>query len=293
MKVSGFTIIRNAIKYDFPIIEAITSILPICDEFVVAVGKSKDATLELIQSINSPKIKIVETVWDESLREGGKVLAVETEKAFHAISPDADWAFYIQGDEVLHEKYLPEVKAAMEQYKDDKRVEGLIFGYINFYGSYSYIADSRKWSKNDIRIVRPDRSIRSYKDAVSFRKDNGEKLKVKKAGNAIMYHYGWVKPPDAQLEKRKNFEKLWHGDETVNKMFDNKTEFDYSQIDSLSHFIGTHPEVMKERINRVNWKFSFDPTKGIKLSPRLRILNFIYRTTGWNIGEFKNYTLLK
>ena len=65
MKVSGFTIIRNAIKYDFPAVEAISSALPLCDEFVVAVGDCNDGTLELIQSISSPKIKIVRTVWEE------------------------------------------------------------------------------------------------------------------------------------------------------------------------------------------------------------------------------------
>lgn len=107
MKIAGFTFVRNAIKFDYPIIEAITSILPICDEVVVAVGNSEDDTLGLIKSINSPKIKIIETIWDDSLREGGRVLAVETDKALAAVSPDVDWCFYIQGDEVVHEQYLP------------------------------------------------------------------------------------------------------------------------------------------------------------------------------------------
>jgi len=114
MKVSGFTIIRNGIKFDFPIVEAIKSILPVCDEVVVAVGKSDDDSLGLINSISDKKIKIIETVWDESLREGGRVLADETNKAFEAISKDSDWAFYIQGDECVHEQYLPAIKEAMD-----------------------------------------------------------------------------------------------------------------------------------------------------------------------------------
>ena len=103
MRVAGFTFIKNAILYDYPIYESISSILPLCDELVVAVGKSDDATLDLIKSINSPKIQIIETIWDESQREGGRVLALETDKAFQAISDQADWCFYIQGDEVIHE----------------------------------------------------------------------------------------------------------------------------------------------------------------------------------------------
>jgi hypothetical protein len=105
MKIAGFSFIRNAVKYDYPIVEAILSILPLCDEFVIAVSKSEDNTLKLIRSIGSPKIRIIETVWDDSLRKGGAVLAQETDKALQAVSDDVDWAFYIQRDECLHEQY--------------------------------------------------------------------------------------------------------------------------------------------------------------------------------------------
>ena len=144
MKVVGFTFIRNAVRFDYPIVEAIKSILPICDEFVVALGNSEDSTLELISSINSDKIRIINTVWDDSLREGGRVLADETNKAFAAISEDADWAFYIQGDEVVHEDYLENIRQGMLKYKDDKRVEGLLLNYTHFYGSYDFIGNSRR-----------------------------------------------------------------------------------------------------------------------------------------------------
>lgn len=287
MKVSGFTFIRNGIKYDFPFIESIKSILPVCDEFIVAVGNSEDNTLEAVKNINSPKIKIVETIWDDSLREGGRVLAVETDKAFDAIAPDSDWAFYVQGDEVFHEKDLLLIKNAMQQYLTDSRVEGLLFRYLNFFGSYDYVADSHKWVKDEIRVIRNDKTIRSWKDAMSFRR-NGKVLRVKKL-EADIYHYGWVKDPRTQMQKRKDFEKLWHNDEWVDKNVGVVDEFDYQNTDSLQKFTGTHPEVMKERIDRVNWKFNFDPVKKMKVSPRVRLLNFIYKSTGYNVGEFRNY----
>src|ERR1700740_2457052 len=151
MKVSGFTIIRNAINYDYPVVEAITSILPVCDEFIVSVGNSEDDTLALIQSINSPKIKIVHSVWDDSLRVGGKVLADETNKALDQISADSDWAFYIQSDEVVHEKYLDTIRSEMQRWKDHKEVDGLLFNYTHFYGNYNYVGDSRKWYRKEIR----------------------------------------------------------------------------------------------------------------------------------------------
>lgn len=291
MKVSGFTFVRNAVKFDYPVAEGIKSILPLCDEFIVAVGNSEDDTLGLIRSIGSPKIKIVETVWDDSLREGGKVLAVETNKALAAISPDADWAFYMQADEVFHENDLPKIKMAMVNYLPDKKVEGILFRHINFFGSYDYLADSHKWHKDEVRIIRNDSTISSWKDAMSFRK-NGEKLNVKRA-DATIYHYGWVKDPRVQKMKREEFDKLWHDDEWVKQQHSQTVnEFDYSQIDFLSHFRGTHPQVMHERVRKMNWKFSFDPTKGMKPSVRIRLINFIHRTTGWHIGEFRNYKLI-
>lgn len=289
MKISGFTIVRNAIKYDYPIVEAITSILPICDEVIVAVGKSEDETLELIRSINSPKIKIIETVWDEKLREGGKVLADETNKAFEAIAKESDWAFYIQGDEVIHEKYLSSIKEAMEKYKDDKNVDGLLFNYTHFYGSYDYVGDSRRWYRREIRVIKNNKSISSYLDAQGFRK-NGQKLNVKQI-DASVYHYGWVKPPEAQQAKQETFNKLWHDDEWMKKNVRKADKFDYSQTDSVALFKGTHPKVMQDRINKMNWKFSFDPTQK-KISFKIKLLMFIEKKFGWKVGEYKNYKIV-
>jgi len=297
MKVSGFTFVRNAVKFDYPIVEAIQSILPVCNEVVVAVGNSEDDTLGLIKSINSPKIKIIETVWDDSLRKGGEVLAVETNKAFRAISPDSDWAFYIQADECLHEKDVSKMTSSMEKYLDDKRVEGFLFNYIHFYASFDYLANSRRWYKNEIRVIRNDKKISSFKDAMSFRKNltsisnGGEKLNVKSADSTI-YHYGWVKHPAIQQQKRNEFEKLWHSDEYVQKKVATSDEFDYTKIDSLELFKGAHPKVMHERIKKQNWKFSYDPTKKIKTSARIHFINSLEKITGLDIGRFKNYKII-
>jgi len=206
MKVTGFTFIKDALTYDYPVVEAIRSILPICDDFVVAVGRSNDKTYELIDGIDKSRIRIIETVWDESLREGGMVLAEETNKAFAAIKEDADWAFYIQGDEVMHEKYLDVVSRNMDMYKDHQKVDGLLFKYTHFYGSYDYVGSSSRWYQNEIRVIKNDKSIYSFRDAQGFRKGNNEMLRVKPI-DASMYHYGWVKEPGAMQKKQENFNK--------------------------------------------------------------------------------------
>ena len=287
MKVSGFSFIKNALKYDYPIVEAITSILPICDEFIVAVGKSEDETLELIRNIDPEKIKIVETEWDESLREGGRVLAVETDKAFKTISPDSDWAFYIQGDEVMHEKYLPVVKKAMEDFKEDPKVDGLLFNYLHFYGSYDYVGSADNWYPHEIRVIKNDPSIYSYKDAQGFRKGDNEKLRVKPI-NAYMYHYGWVKDPRAMQKKQEDFNKLWHDDQWIEENIAKADEFDYLKgISSLYKFQDQHPEVMKNRIERINWKFDYDISFN-KRSLKYRTKGFLKKYLGLDFSH-NNY----
>jgi hypothetical protein len=270
-------------------VEAITSILPVCDEFIVALGNSDDATIDLIKGINSPKIKVIHTVWDDSQREGGRVLALETDKALAAISQDADWAFYIQGDEVIHEKYLPAIKEAMERWKNDKKVEGLLFNYIHFYGSYDYVGDSRRWYRREVRVIRNIPGMQSFRDAQGFRL-NGKLLFVKSV-DAEMYHYGWVKPPDKQSAKQAVFNRYWHNDEWIDRNVSKSATFDYSGIDALAHFKGNHPKVMLRRINACNWEFTFDPAQK-KFSLLARFLHFIEKTTGYRIGEYKNFRLL-
>ncbi|TAH43276.1 MAG: glycosyltransferase family 2 protein [Bacteroidetes bacterium] len=289
MKVTGFTFIRNAIRFDYPVVEAITSVLPLCDEFIVLVGNSDDGTKKLIQEIPSTKIKIHESVWNDELREGGKVLAEETNKAMQLISSDTDWCFYIQADEVLHEKYIPIVREAMLKWRSHSEVEGLLFNYTHFYGSYDFVGDSVKWYRKEVRIIRNDPEIRSFRDAQGFQKQ-GRPLRVK-ACNAGIYHYGWVKPPGKQQEKQKYFHKLWHSDEWMKKNVSSGDEFDYSGIDSLAHFKGTHPAVMHNRISSKNWKFEFDPSQK-KLSIKSRFKMNLEKLTGWRIGEYKNYKII-
>ncbi len=293
MKVAGFTFIRNAIQNDYSIVEAITSILPICDEFIVAHGNSSDETLALVESINSPKIKIIQTVWDDTLREGGKTFALETDKAFQAISPDVDWAFYIQGDECVHEKYLDTIKKEMEIGLNNKKIEGLLFKYKHFYGSYDFFAHSRRWYHREIRVLKNIKGIHSYKDAQGFRLDD-RKIKVKLI-EAYIYHYGWVKPPTGLTNKVRNFNKFYTEDDSwIENTYPESSDFEYGNADQLIKFTETHPQVMLARVEKSNWKFSFDPTTANKKLPlRRKILAKIEEITGVRLFHYKNYKIVE
>lgn len=292
MKVAGFTFIRNAVKNDYPVAEAISSILPVCDEFVVALGNCDDDTESLIRNINSPKIRIIHTVWDDSLRDGGTVFALETDKAFQAISPDADWAFYIQGDECVHEKYLPLIKKEMEDNLNDEKIEALLFKYLHFYGSYDYYGHSRRWYRREIRILRNNKHIHSYRDAQGFRW--GERKIHVKLIDAYIYHYGWVKPPEGLKNKLRNFNQFYHDDVWMAENLPESFEFDYKNADRLIQFTGTHPQVMQKRIAATNWKLNIDLKQlHKKMSPRRKLLQKIEDLTGWRVSEYRNYKIVK
>lgn len=293
MKVAGFTFIRNAIQNDYSIVEAITSILPICDEFIVAHGNSSDETLNLIEQIGSPKIKIIQTTWDDTRREGGSVFALETDKAFEAISSDVDWAFYIQGDECVHEKYLEGIRNEMQKCLNNKKIEGLLFNYKHFYGSYDFFAHSRRWYRREVRIIRNLPGMHSYRDAQGFRIDN-RKIKVKHI-EAYIYHYGWVKPPTGLNNKVRNFNQFYTSDDQwIEDTYPEFAEFDYQNADQLFKFEDSHPSVMQNRITKSNWKFNFDPTQTQKKLPfRRKLLAWIEEKTGIRLFEYKNYTIIE
>jgi len=288
MKVSGFTFIKNAVKYDFPFIESVKSILPICDEFVVVHGDSEDDTKKLIESINSPKIKVYNTVWNPELRKGGLVLSEQTNIALSKTT--GDWCFYIQGDEVVHEKYLDTINSAMEHNFYNIKVEGILFKYLHFYGSYSYVATSRQWYRNEIRIVRNNIGIQSYKDAQGFRL-NDRKLIVK-AIDAYIYHYGWVRPPQTMQKKVKYFHSLWHSKDWIDKNVKDTADYDFSTTDTIKLFNDTHPKVMENRIKNQSNDFNLE-YHNIKKGFKKLTLEFIENVTGWRIGEYKNYKIIK
>lgn len=288
MKVCGFSFIRNAVKYDFPFKEAIQSILPLCDMIVIAHGDSDDTTEALIKTFPQEKIRVISTIWDAVFKTGTRMFAEETNKALDAIGEEFDWLFYIQGDEVVHESGYEAIRNAMKTHLHDERVEGLLFKYRHFYGSYDYVADSRRWYDKEVRIIRNDKAIRSYRDAQGFRK-NGDKIKVREV-DAYIHHYGWVKPP--QTMKAKLVEQTKFRRDIDDYVQEDTPDFDYSGIDSIALFRGTHPEVMRPRVAEKNWEIHLDPSRK-QMSVKNHVHYYIEKITGRRWFAFRNYSILK
>lgn len=295
MKITGVTIIKNAVKNDYPIKEAIASILPIVDEMIISIDRGEDETDDLIKSIVSEKIKIVYSTWDMNLRKGGKVYAVETDKALAHVSPDTDWVFYIQADEVIHEKYHTAILEAAKRYRTNDRVKGLLFKYLHFYATYDYVGDSRKWYNYEVRMIKNDQRIVSYKDAQGFRVGN-KKLDVVLV-NAEVYHYGWVKSPELMRRKQLDTAKYYHGESgnqsISDSTFANADLFDFEEnFDSLRKFTGVHPKVMNQRIEKKNWQVALDLSKK-RFSLKEHFLFWFEKKTGKRLFGFSNYRLIE
>jgi glycosyltransferase involved in cell wall biosynthesis len=240
MKISGFTIARNAEKYHYPLLESISSILPICDEFVINVGDSEDRTLELVESLNNPKIRIIRSTWDMSA--GSEVLSRETNKALEACT--GDWAFYLQSDEMIHEADLPRLKKMMSDAATDPEVEALRFKWFHFYGSYyRYRIDSGWYQKQD-RIIRNNGQIESFGDAFGFRRKDGQPLKRRPTG-CFLYHYGWVQPGDIMAERRLNAAQIGFVELTEEER---KREYEFGDLKRFPAYFGSHPKVMQQKI---------------------------------------------
>ncbi len=210
MKVCGFSFLKNAVKFDYPAAEAIKSILPVCDHFIVAVGDCDDGTAEMVRSLD-PKVEVIRTVWEEKHREGGRVLALETDKAFRAIPPEYDWCFYIQGDEVVHEKYLPNIRKAMEDNLSNTKVEGLLFKYLHFFGSYDYVGQAHSWYRRPRSAAHKEQQGYFPHTAMP----SGFRVKPRYASLTLpssmlsIYHYGYTREPwRASTESRSRWWKV-------------------------------------------------------------------------------------
>jgi len=271
MKISGFTMVRNADTYYFPIKESIESILPIVDEFIVALGNNdpNDKTRALINAINSDKVVILDRIWDEKEFLDGKIFATETNYALSQCT--GDWCFYLQADEIVHEDDLSQIVNFCKTYLSDLNVDGFLFNYHHFWGDYDHYLPTHSWYKNEIRIIRNNKSIYSYKDAQSFRKNEDEKLNVLSI-KPYIYHYGWVRPPHVMQSKRKEQESMHHGIDKIQSEYELKTnEFDYGYLGAIPVFTKNHPLVMKELIAKLFWKSKLNYTQKRKLNrPKMK-----------------------
>lgn len=301
MKISAFTYVRNGITLGYPFIESIKSLLPLVDEYIAVVGDSTDGTREAIAAMGEKKIKIVDTIWDEDMRKGGEIFAQQANIGFDSVSKGSDWLFHLQADEIIHEDDLNIIKLSLQENINKKKVDGFLLKFINFFGDYDHYSPSRRFHQREIRIVRNDPHIRSYKDSMGFRKfdntqdpnEKGTKLWVKQM-EATVYHYSWVKPPKIQKAKHIEFIKRYNPTDDFIKGLEEEygDGYHYRGFDYLNKFTGTHPAVMLHEVASKDWAFKYDPAKN-NMKFKEKIMKLAEDLTGRQFFIYKNYKLLK
>ena len=251
MRISGFTFARNAVKLDYPLKEALESVLPVVDELVVAVapGDPDDDTRGLVDSVGDPRIRIVDAVWDEA--RGERIYSDLTNLALDACT--GDWCLYIQADEVLHEDDQGSLLGRCEQLLDDHRVQGLLFDYLHFFGDYSHLQTGHGWYQREIRVIRRGIGLRSVRDAQSFRHPDQRRIAVARS-HARIFHYGWVRHPRFMQAKVRAFWSHRRGQAEAASHFGPEETLDYGPLGRLTGFSDTHPQVVSPRIAAMDWE---------------------------------------
>ena len=290
MKISGFTFIRNGNALGYPFVPSIRSLLPLCDEIIVNVPRSTDGTLESVKAIGDPKIRVIESVWDDAHHTAGLALSHHTNLALDQCA--GDWCVYIQGDEMLHEDGIPAMRATMERELNNPKTQGLLVDYTHFYGSFWTEVYSLGWYYQEVRVIRRDPNIRSRGDAQSFRTASGEKLRVKNSGGRY-FHYGYALKPDVARKKLINLSSLYGDDAGMKKKSERPPRY-YDDDQKVKSFRGTHPAVMRETIAAADWTYT-------SRNPLIRfrreyfwedIALIIWRCTGITLGVHRNYRRL-
>lgn len=292
MKVSGFTFIRNGVKFDYPFEESLRSLLPLVDELVVNVGVGEDATLARVKALaaREPKIRIFESVWDEQLRKDGAILAQQTNLAMAECR--GEWGIYLQADEVLHEEDYPKIRAALERAHRRHDVDGVLFDYVHFYGDFFVVNRNPSAYRHEVRAVRLRSNLVSWKDAQGFRRragDSFEKPRVIRSG-ARIFHYGWVRPPEVMKEKTVAMDKLYHAD--GGGTGDN---YRYKRIYGLERFVDSHPAVMAKRVEEKRWKVDLMAAPLVfhwRKDLRKVFARALECATGWLPGQYRNYRVI-
>lgn len=289
MKLSGFTFVRNAILLGYPYLESIQSLLKLCDEVVVAVGESEDDTLNQILQIKDPKLRVIPTKWNELMQDRGYTYAQQ--KMVAQFNCRYDWAFYLECDEIVHEKDMEHIKAQIAKYHEDSEVEALVFDYYHFYGTANQVAVSPRWYKRAPRIIR--NTIRSYAPDGLFWvvMEQNKKGRYPKAAlaNCHIYHYGHVRKIAAMDNKNQKVERYWGK---------NPSKFtSYGSIDaqSIKPFRGEHPAIIAKWLaTSSEQEFHINPN--YKLSSRdvrHRVISYVGDLLGGIDWSKKHYKLIR
>jgi hypothetical protein len=245
IKLFGFSILRNGVKYDYSFKESLLSLSGLVESTYLALDPGEDSTKEELSAL--PSLKIIPSTWDMSLKKG-LVLSVETNKALDGVranhgEDDEAWGIYLQADEVLHEEDYQLLKRDILRAQSEG-YDAISFRYLHFWQTHHHLVISKKWYPQEIRAIKIKSKIESWGDAQGFR--NFSKIFN---SEARIFHYGHVREQNSYNEKMRDMGKFYHSAEMLEEKLSSGLKD--SKKNRCVFYFGTHPLVMKDRIIRM------------------------------------------
>lgn len=222
-KFSVYTIIKDAIRQDYSVLEAINSVLPIADEVIINCGDSSDGTTGLIHKAYDgfDKVKIFERKW-AGRDKGIQFLTEESNWAKDQCSNEI--AMYLQADEVYHEDDLPKILDAVKTLNERQDLVGAIYKWRHLDGDYATLNPTSYPA--EVRLIKRGQ-LKSIGDAQSMGIEVGDKVNLLNVmhfqhlllnTDIRVFHTGWAREPKKMLDKLVSFDSFYHNEHELRLM---------------------------------------------------------------------------
>jgi hypothetical protein len=203
-------ILRNIVKFKYPIKRVVNSVYDLADEIILSVDPtSEDGSLEYCKTFfgGRKKITIIESIWDlRNIDRNGAEFSRQTNVAIDACN--GDYVFSLQGDEAVFEGDFETIRSEIE-FMGKNGFNSSEMLRIYFYGSIDVIRSD--WSVPINRLFKRG-TMRSSGDAM-FCEPVGEN-KVYKS-KVCIYHYSRIGDPSVISSRIRFLDGLFHKDENL------------------------------------------------------------------------------
>jgi len=248
-KLCGVTLIKDGVKYDYTFKECILSLLECCDYTIVAYVESEDNTLEILESIDSPFLKILRlTNKDWNFYNDQRRLSYITNTAIkEAENLGFDYVLNVQSDEIV----LPESYDIIRKALYDNS-EGYMIRRVNLWGTpnlqLNVPQEKLPCSNYVIRLAKVN--YRSVDDAESIAVSE---CNINYANEIKIIHYGFVRDRKVMkarcINMQDNIFNMSNHDEKLDMADEFVPELWFSEND-LMPIDFEHPPVMKEWVEK-------------------------------------------
>lgn len=244
--LSGFVCVRNAVKFDYCVEEAVKSLIPVCDEVVISYGgvygEEDDGTLEIVKGLVKMDSR-VRAVWydwpnpERNIHWWTTWLNHARERLLY------DTMLGLDSDEVLDPAGYNQIRAMTSTGCS------ALFHRLNFWKDPQHLAPENRVCGTQVARLGPTSAWMCSDEPFPAVNPN-IRTKAEPFPSLRIFHYGFLRKPDAFVKKADAIQNMFFGStdarlaEQVAKG-QRWDERDYFDGESLRKFDGQHPEVAR------------------------------------------------